>query len=627
MFKDKFIIIILLLFTIAKAQEQNFLNEPEKYLNKKPIKHSDYNADEELYIDAATYFYENKSNLSSGNQTAVSTFEQIKTLFLKIENQYPDSKLTDDAQLAIAEAARYLDDKNLYESELQKVISDYPHQHITYLNFEHPICNSILPALQSSFVQTDAYAKLQLAMIYFSSNIITSTLDYSIAITKFDEVIQNFPFSYCSALAQYNKASSYEILAGSSDIDKNIVIDEYAKVFDLYKEYSLKYSELALVKIGDFAIKFLPNRLSEFKSKMENFYSIDDYIAESRFLTNRNAKWNKSGLTIYFSRSDSMISNEDSVVINDVIEKLNNYFSPNLDISLTSNIINADITIEFSEQKGNFTQLSTKNNSEFVNEITSANILVKDNSDILKRKEILLHELGHALGLGHSFNSEDNLYFSGNKKFEFSERDKNTINKLYALENSAPIFLTKPYTPRISPGEKIFFDIDSQDFDFENPSYSIINKPNWLNIDSDGIITGLPSSSETGYHEYVIQIKDSQNSTAQILWKFMVDSNPDVTSVEEKETYSSNENKLYSNYPNPFNPVTNLRFELKKESNVKVKVFNILGQLIIEKPIQLLNSGFNSIPLDLRDNASGLYIYKISIDDELILTGKLMLVK
>ena len=37
---------------------------------------------------------------------------------------------------------------------------------------------------------------------------------------------------------------------------------------------------------------------------------------------------------------------------------------------------------------------------------------------------------------------------------------------------------------------------------------------------------------------------------------------------------------LYNNYPNPFNPVTNIKFDLPKQSFTKLTVYNIQGKEI-----------------------------------------------
>ena len=37
---------------------------------------------------------------------------------------------------------------------------------------------------------------------------------------------------------------------------------------------------------------------------------------------------------------------------------------------------------------------------------------------------------------------------------------------------------------------------------------------------------------------------------------------------------------MHPNYPNPFNPLTNIRYDIPKSSNVRIDIFNILGHKI-----------------------------------------------
>jgi len=69
--------------------------------------------------------------------------------------------------------------------------------------------------------------------------------------------------------------------------------------------------------------------------------------------------------------------------------------------------------------------------------------------------------------------------------------------------------------------------------------------------------------------------------------------------------------KLYDNYPNPFNPVTKIKFDLPLSANVKLNVFDITGREIAS----LLNSELKSGTYEVQFNAgylsSGIYFYKI----------------
>ena len=48
---------------------------------------------------------------------------------------------------------------------------------------------------------------------------------------------------------------------------------------------------------------------------------------------------------------------------------------------------------------------------------------------------------------------------------------------------------------------------------------------------------------------------------------------------------------LYQNYPNPFNPETWIPFELSKESDVKIEIYDISGRLIRELNLGRLEAG------------------------------------
>jgi hypothetical protein len=65
------------------------------------------------------------------------------------------------------------------------------------------------------------------------------------------------------------------------------------------------------------------------------------------------------------------------------------------------------------------------------------------------------------------------------------------------------------------------------------------------------------------------------------------------------------------NYPNPFNPSTTITYSLPVASNVKLSVFNALGQQvkIIENVYK--NAGSYKITLNAYDLNSGIYFYKI----------------
>ena len=74
--------------------------------------------------------------------------------------------------------------------------------------------------------------------------------------------------------------------------------------------------------------------------------------------------------------------------------------------------------------------------------------------------------------------------------------------------------------------------------------------------------------------------------------------------------------QLNGNYPNPFNPVTNIAFSIKDAGNVTLEVYNLRGQLVKTLINEVKETGDHSVIWNGRDNSnksvsSGVYFYKM----------------
>jgi hypothetical protein len=105
------------------------------------------------------------------------------------------------------------------------------------------------------------------------------------------------------------------------------------------------------------------------------------------------------------------------------------------------------------------------------------------------------------------------------------------------------------------------------------------------------------------------------------------------TDVEDEDgeislpTYFS----LYDNYPNPFNPETQIEYYMPFECHVKLEIFNILGQRIRILVDEYQSGGENSVVWDGKDDngeevASGVYFYKLEAE-EFSQTKKMVLIR
>jgi len=68
---------------------------------------------------------------------------------------------------------------------------------------------------------------------------------------------------------------------------------------------------------------------------------------------------------------------------------------------------------------------------------------------------------------------------------------------------------------------------------------------------------------------------------------------------------------LNQNYPNPFNPVTNIKYSLAEPGNVKLAIYNVLGQQVKELVNGYKEAGRYELNFDASGLPSGAYLYKI----------------
>ncbi|MCB0723627.1 MAG: T9SS type A sorting domain-containing protein [Ignavibacteriae bacterium] len=101
---------------------------------------------------------------------------------------------------------------------------------------------------------------------------------------------------------------------------------------------------------------------------------------------------------------------------------------------------------------------------------------------------------------------------------------------------------------------------------------------------------------------------------------------PEVVGIEPISSVIPDKYELYQNYPNPFNPNTNIKFDLPKGSNVKLTIYNSLGQKVAELFNGELSAGTYRYSWGAGNFASGIYFYRLETD-EFVQTKKLVLLK
>ncbi len=146
-----------------------------------------------------------------------------------------------------------------------------------------------------------------------------------------------------------------------------------------------------------------------------------------------------------------------------------------------------------------------------------------------------------------------------------------------------------------------------------------------INGISDGGLTITASTPQYTSKQQSTTYNSSSNSGTSVENFTM---NKTITSVQTKNSESAVPSRyvLENNYPNPFNPSTIIQFELPASSQVKLDIYNILGQRVAELVNQKLTAGHYSYKFDASNLASGVYLYRLEAG-KFVSTKKMILSK
>ena len=116
--------------------------------------------------------------------------------------------------------------------------------------------------------------------------------------------------------------------------------------------------------------------------------------------------------------------------------------------------------------------------------------------------------------------------------------------------------------------------------------------------------------------EYIYKVKAVDNTNKESVYSDQVSINGigDLWKNGEDEpagTALANEYKLFSNYPNPFNPSTIINYSTKEAGFVKLKVFDILGSEVEVLVNEEKEAGYYSVEFNASDLPSGVYVYTL----------------
>jgi len=174
---------------------------------------------------------------------------------------------------------------------------------------------------------------------------------------------------------------------------------------------------------------------------------------------------------------------------------------------------------------------------------------------------------------------------------------------------------------------------DCEDWNpFGTGKKKFINADTWGNIHynwPDSNTASIVQRVESQYYIYWFQNMPGYqngvkyyNNTMTNWWEFTANWDSAITTnlglftpppifVEEGNKIKPNNYILGQNYPNPFNPVTKIKFTLPSRSNIKMTVYNVIGQSVKELTTGMKEAGNHEVVFEARDLPSGIYFYSL----------------
>ncbi|GEM_PF-855541 len=138
----------------------------------------------------------------------------------------------------------------------------------------------------------------------------------------------------------------------------------------------------------------------------------------------------------------------------------------------------------------------------------------------------------------------------------------------------------------------------------------------WFDFGGDS-----PTASRSDWRSFKVKVTvtDANNSTAVAYKTVTVGegnmqerNNFEKTGVAEEIPTAT---RLMNNYPNPFNPTTVIKYQLKEPAHVILRVYDVLGKEVAELVNERKSAGYYSVNFDGSKLPSGLYIYRLQANN------------
>jgi len=181
------------------------------------------------------------------------------------------------------------------------------------------------------------------------------------------------------------------------------------------------------------------------------------------------------------------------------------------------------------------------------------------------------------------------------------------------------LFISKFLNDKIQLNWETKTEVNNYGFDVERR----INEGDWNSI---GFVEGHGNSISPKRYSYSDKDLFAGGSKFQYRLKQVDnDGSFEYSDVVEVEVLP-NQYELSQNYPNPFNPSTTIRFSLLQVSQIKINIYNMIGEQVATIADGMYEAGYHKVTLNASNLPSGAYVYRIESSD-FVKVKKMLLLK
>jgi hypothetical protein len=182
----------------------------------------------------------------------------------------------------------------------------------------------------------------------------------------------------------------------------------------------------------------------------------------------------------------------------------------------------------------------------------------------------------------------------------------------YVLDNTLlPVELTK--FAAVVSGSNVQLEWETAT-ELNNYGFEIERSIDELNFERLSFVEGSINSTSSKSYSYTDKLNNAGNYFYR-LKQIDLDGSFEYSNVIEVTTIAPENFEISQNYPNPFNPTTKIEFKVPQQSNVNIKVYNTIGEVVAVLLNDQLETGNHTVSFDASNLPSGIYIYRIETED------------